>query len=208
MNPLRLSRVLHERSKATPCPQAARVEDPDRETVELELLLLKCRRGEPPAFEALVRRFERPLFYFIRRVVQNEARAWDVLQETWIRAFAGLRKGFAHSGLKAWLYRVARNTAINHVRDESRQHAALAERFDEQSGLEDSSGFCSDDAEEIHHALDRLDLSDREALTLYFLEDMSVREIAEVVGVPEGTVKSRLHFAKQRLRKILEKRNG
>jgi len=179
----------------------------DRESVELDLLLLRCRRGQPNALEELVRRFERPLFYFIRRVVQNEAHAWDALQKTWIRVFAGLPKASGKPGLKAWLYRVARNTALNHVRDESRHHTIQVEHSDELSPIDDSSGFSDEDAEEVHHALDQLNLSDREALTLHFLEELSVREIAEVLGVPAGTVKSRLHFARQRLRQILEKRN-
>lgn len=178
----------------------------ERECVELDLLLLRCRRGQPGALEELVRRFERPLFYFIRRVIQNEADSWDALQKTWIRVFAGLPKASASPSLKAWLYRVARNTALNHVRDEGRHEAIQVENPDELPPIDDSSGFSEEDAEEVHRALDQLGLSDRESLTLYFLEELSVREIAEVLGVPAGTVKSRLHFARQRLRKIMEKR--
>ena len=70
-----------------------------------------------------------------------------------------------------------------------------------------SSSDCTfvafDNAEQVHHALDKLPLPQREALTLYFLEELSIEEIAEVLGVPAGTVKSRLHYAKSAIRNIL-----
>ena len=117
------------------------------------------------------------------------------------------QKNSTNAGLKAWLYRVARNTALNHVRDEIRHQTIQVERADELAPADDSSRFSDDDAEEVHHALDQLNLSDREALALYFLEELSVREIADVLGVPAGTVKSRLYFARKRLRQIMEKRH-
>lgn len=179
----------------------------DGEAIELELMLLRCRRGDPAAQEQLVRRFEKTLFYFIQRIVRNEANAWDVLQKTWIRVFPGLSKPLPPEALTAWLFRVARNTALNHVRDEKRHQAVSSREFETHVATADSSGFDAHDAEEIHHGLDQLNLADREALTLYFLDELSVREMGEVLGEPEGTIKSRLHFAKQRLRKILEKRH-
>ena len=180
---------------------------PDRDSVELELLILRCCRGDSRAQEELVRRFERSLFYFVRRIVRDEANAWDAMQKTWLRIFRGLSKPLPPSALKAWLFRVARNTALNHVRDERRHQISTDEAIEMHAEASDSVGFSSDDAEEIHLALDRLNLADREALTLFFLEELSVREMSEVLGAPEGTFRSRLHFAKQRLRTILEKRN-
>ena len=88
-----------------------------------------------------------------------------------------------------------------------RADAGRAEILVELAPADDSSRFSDDDAEEVHHALDQLNLSDREALALYFLEELSVREIADVLGVPAGTVKSRLYFARKRLRQIMEKRH-
>jgi RNA polymerase sigma-70 factor (ECF subfamily) len=182
------------------------VKNQDRELIELELLLLRCRRGRPNAFEELIARFERPLLYFIRRIVGNEPGAWDALQKTWIRVFAGLPKLSTTLELKAWLYRVARNTALNHVRDEGR-HAAV--HVNDLLELSPPKGNCfsADDAEEVHRALDLLDLGDREILTLHFLEEFSVDEVAGVLGIPAGTAKSRLHTARKRLRAILEKRH-
>ena len=179
----------------------------DRESVELELLLLRCRRGDSKAQEELVRRFEKTLFYFIRRTVQDEAQAWDALQKTWIRVFAGLPGLQSAPGLKPWLFRVARNTTLNHLRDEQRHQTTASEDLESYPAAEAADGFSSEDAEEIHRALDQLNVTDREALTLHFLDELSIQEIGEVLDAPAGTIKSRLHFAKQRLRHILEKRN-
>lgn len=179
----------------------------NRDTLELELLLLRCRRGDQLASETLVRRFERPLLYYIRRMVQDEPTAWDALQKTWIRVFAGLSKPPPAEALRAWLFRIARNTALNHLRDERRHQASTEEPIEDQAEPNDSTTFDADCAEQIHAALDQLSLNDREALTLFFLEELTIREISDVLESPEGTIKSRLHFAKRRLRKILESHN-
>lgn len=174
--------------------------------VELELLLLRCRRADGASLEQLVRRFERPLFFFIRRIVRNEASDWDALQNTWIRVFAALPKMRDPAGLTAWLYRIARNTALNHVRDEARQQSDFVDDADTLPGTSDADDFRLEDAEEIHKALDQLALPDREVLTLFFLDELTIAETAHVLDAPAGTIKSRLHFAKRRLRLILEKR--
>jgi RNA polymerase sigma-70 factor (ECF subfamily) len=88
-----------------------------REIIEWELLWLRCRRSDPEALEALVRKFEQPLFYFVRRIVANEADAWDVLQQVWMRVLSGMHTVAAASALKAWIYRTARNTSLNHIRE-------------------------------------------------------------------------------------------
>ena len=173
-----------------------------REIVEWKLLWLRCRRGDPDAMERLVRKLERPLYYFVRRIVAHEADAWDLMQDVWIRVFAGVRTVRAASTFKPWIYRTARNTALNHIRAERRYLAAVEECSERLVEPEpDSSAI--DNAEEVHRALDQLPLAYREALTLYFLEEMSVRDMAEVLDVPEGTVKSRLYHGRRRLRLIL-----
>ena len=84
------------------------------EAIPEELLALRCRRGEKTALEELVRAWEKRLFYFIRRLVDNEADAWDVLQETWVRVLSGLGALREPRSLGPWLYRVARHAAFNH----------------------------------------------------------------------------------------------
>ena len=164
----------------------------------------RCQLGESEGFELLVAEMERPLFYYVLKLLGNEDAALDVLQEVWIKVFRTIRALRAPEALRTWLYRVARGTALNRVRDESARVSA-EEAFDE-AGEEVSSGlgFRPDDVLDVHAGLDRLDRRHREVLVLLFLEGLTVDEIARVVGVPPGTVKSRIHHAKRALGALLE----
>ena len=177
-----------------------------RERVRSELLLLKYRAGDERALPELVSLWERPLFYYIRRLVDSEEDAWDILQEVWCRVIQKLRTLRNPAALPAWLYAIARNTVSNHLRDTIRFRQlcdAEADLNPVTNTTEPSfSGFS---AEELHQALGHLSLLHREALTLHFLEGFSLAEVAAIVGAPVGTVKSRLHHGKNSLRTILEK---
>jgi RNA polymerase sigma factor (sigma-70 family) len=176
-----------------------------KEAIYEELLALRCRRGEKAALDELVRTWEKRLFYFIRRLVDEEQDAWDVLQQTWLRVLSGIGALREPRRLGPWLYRVARHAAFNHgqVRATYRrflteyQAAASADEAPELENLEN--------AEQLHRGLLRLPVPHREVLTLFFLEDFSIDQIAEILEVPSGTVKSRLHHAKKALRAVLEK---
>lgn len=116
----------------------------------------------------------------------------------------GIRSLHDPQRLTPWLYQVARNTAFTHSRVQANYRAALVEHDDDYPDADDPA-FEFEQAEQVHRALEQLSLPHREVLTLYFLEDMPIAAIAEVVGTLPGTVKSRLHYAKQALRTILEK---
>jgi RNA polymerase sigma-70 factor, ECF subfamily len=176
----------------------------DKEILESALLVVRWQRGDASAFEEIVKRWERPLFYYLRRLAPSEADAWELLQETWLKLFRSLSSLRDARSLPAFLYTTARNTAISHLRRQDFQQRD--EHSPEACGTmaaDDIAAF--DNAEQVHHALDEIPLLQREALTLYFLHDLSLEEMADVVGVPLGTVKSRLHYGKLAMRKILEK---
>src|SRR5207244_777923 len=84
------------------------------EAIHQELLVLRCRRGDQAALEELVRTWEKRLLYFIRRLVDEEHDAWDVLQQTWLRVVSGIGALREPRSLGPWLYRVARHAALNH----------------------------------------------------------------------------------------------
>lgn len=170
--------------------------------IECELLLLRCHRGDATAFAALTRLWERRLFYYIRRIVRSEEDAWDVLQEVWVKVWAKVASVRDAAALRPWLYRVAHNTAISHLRQEARVEAASQALEDPVSGSEPS--FDREDTQRIHRALDRLAPVQRQVLTLFFLEEFSHAEVASILGIPVGTVKSRLFNAKQALRALLD----
>lgn len=168
----------------------------------------RCRLGEAEAFETLVSEMQRPLFYYVLKLLGNdEDAALDVLQEVWVKVFRGIRGLRAPEALRAWLYRVARGTALNRVRGNAARSDAEEPLGDAPDGATDAAdegpGIGPDQAFEVHEALDRLDRRHREVLVLLFLEGLTVDEIASVVAVPPGTVKSRVYHAKKALRALL-----
>jgi RNA polymerase sigma factor (sigma-70 family) len=175
---------------------------PDRQLLECELLVVRCQRGDRSAFELIVAMWERSLFYYLRRLAPSEEDAWDWLQETWLKTFRSLPALRDPRTLPAFLYSTARNTAISRLRT-GEFHRPAAEPLEESLEASGDDAALFDDAEAVHHALDRLPLPHREALTLYFLEDLSLDEMASLLGIPLGTVKSRLHYAKLAIHKLL-----
>lgn len=171
-----------------------------------EWLALRCRGGDPEGFAELAREMERPLLYYVTKLMNDQGRALDVLQEVWVTAFRSVRRLEDPRSLRPWLYRIAHGLVVDRIRqDLARERAEKAWIESADSGEE--STFAAEDAGEIHRGLDELDIKHREVLVLYFLEDLSVAEIASIVGCPEGTVKSRLHHAKRLLKEALL-RNG
>jgi RNA polymerase sigma-70 factor (ECF subfamily) len=176
----------------------------DRQILECELLVLRCQRGDTSAFELIVRMWERSLFYYLRRLASSEEDAWDLLQETWLKTFRSIGSLRDPRSLPSFLYTTARNAAVSRLRN-GKLSRELTGPLDEETLEADGDDVAVfDDAEHVHHSLDRLPLSHREILTLYFLEDLSHEEISRLLGIPLGTVKSRLHYAKQAIHKLLQ----
>jgi RNA polymerase sigma factor (sigma-70 family) len=172
------------------------------EAVYEELLALRCRRGDKDALEELVRTREKRLFYFIRRLVDNEADAWDVLQQTWVRVLSGIGALREPGSLGPWLYRIARHAAFNHGQVGATYRQFLQDYPAAAPAGDDPASNEFENAEEVHHGLLKLSLPHREVLALFFLEDFSVEAIAQILDVPAGTVKSRLHHARRALRAV------
>jgi RNA polymerase sigma-70 factor, ECF subfamily len=167
-----------------------------------EWLALGCQRGRPEAFEELIREMEPPLLYYVTKLLRDDERALDVLQEIWLQAFRSIRRLEDARRLRTWLYRIAHGLVVDRIRqDVSREHAELARAVTADATALDS--FAAEDAAAIHCALDSLDAKHREVLILHFLEDMPLADIAAVTDCPVGTVKSRVFYAKQALRETL-----
>jgi RNA polymerase sigma-70 factor (ECF subfamily) len=166
-------------------------------------LALRCRQGDAAAFGELVAEFERPLAYFASKLLGgDDDLALDVLQEVWLRAFRGVRRLDRPDRVRAWLYRLTRGLAIDRVRKERSVERLEREHADGRPEGEEPT-FSAEEAEAVHAAIDRLPLAYREVIVLHFLEGLPHEAIAEVVDCPVGTVKSRLHRAKQELRRLL-----
>ncbi|MGB9405987.1 MAG: RNA polymerase sigma factor [Terracidiphilus sp.] len=169
---------------------------------EYEWLALRCQSDEAGAFEDLIAVMERPLLYYATSLTGNPDAALDVLQEVWIKVFRGIRKLKEPGCLRSWLYSITHGIAVDRIRKNSRREAAEQLQYEEFDEAEEPS-FANEDAAAIHQALNEIGLKHREVLVLHFLEDLSVAEIATVVGCSEGTVKSRIHYAKRAMKEVL-----
>jgi RNA polymerase sigma-70 factor (ECF subfamily) len=194
-------------SRSARARDARRIEDPDLE------LLARWRSGDGAAFEQLVRRHEKKVFRLLLRMMGNREEAEDVAQETFLSLHRhGLRfRGEAR--FSTFVYRVASNAALNRRRTLGRNRARLKKLAVRQAGGDDlpvaprnpeDAASGADLSARVREALDTLKPSLRLPVVLYDMEGLAYREIAEVLGVAEGTVKSRIHRARQALRAELE----
>jgi RNA polymerase sigma-70 factor (ECF subfamily) len=168
-----------------------------------EWLVLRCQLGEPEAFAELVREMERPLLYYAMKLLKDEDKAFDVLQEVWLRVLRQIRRLREPRSLRTWLYRIAHSLIVDRIRKDVSRANIEQERAESCAEAEPEPSFRDEDAAAIHCALDQIDARHREVLVLHFLEDLSVAEVAAIIGCPEGTVKSRIHHAKNALKSAL-----
>jgi RNA polymerase sigma-70 factor (ECF subfamily) len=169
------------------------------------IVVLRARGGDRAAFHELVAMYDARLLYYVRRLGCGDVSACqDVLQETWLQVFRSLGKLAVPEAFRTWVYRIAYCRAMTQARMRTREHA-FAEEIATAEGIDDWNELALlEDAEFVHKALERLSPAHREVLTLRFLEDMDVKDIAEVIGCSQGTAKSRLHYAKAAIRALLE----
>lgn len=183
--------------------------DPDRQRLEEAILVLRAQAGRETAFARLYERYETRLLYYLRRLTGSAEAAEDAFQETWLKAHRGLRRLESPEAFRSWLYRIGRNAALDAVRRRGREipldDPRARDAVDEWSGgSEEDDALDALDASAVHIALDRISPLHREALALRFLEGLSYGEIAAVVGVPVGTIRSRLHHGRRALRREME----
>ncbi len=176
-------------------------------------LIERCRAGDLAAFEPLVEKYRQRVYRLAYNVLRDPEEAWDVAQDGFIRAFQALPSFRGDSAFYTWLFRIVMNVA----RDRARQHAARGrafgtERVDEedwdrilvdQGTAPDANAAQVEERERIGRALATLSEPHRAIIMLSDLEGLSYREIAEVLDIPMGTVMSRLHNARRRLREAL-----
>jgi RNA polymerase sigma-70 factor (ECF subfamily) len=176
-------------------------------------LVERCRRGDVAAFEPLVERYRERVWRLALGYVRDREEAWDVAQEAFVRAWQALPTFRGQSAFYTWLFRIAVNVATDRVRQRAARGRAFGtdpvpeeewERVmtDPAAGPEDAAARAEDRAR-IGRALQALPEHHRAIIMLSDLEGLSYREIAEVLGIPMGTVMSRLHNARKRLRQAL-----
>jgi RNA polymerase sigma-70 factor, ECF subfamily len=168
------------------------------------MTVLRAQSGDRDAFNELVNLYEGRLMYYVRRMIPDAHRARDIFQEVWLDVFLKLGQLRSPEAFRVWLYRLAHDRAARHVRrklvEANYQERASSEAQDVDSWNELK---LLENCELVHAAIEKLSVLHREVVTLRFLEEMNIKEIAEVVNCNEGTAKSRLHNAKSDLRRII-----
>jgi len=174
---------------------------------QLQVLVGRCRRGERAAFEEIFRQFQPRLRYYIRRLDPGGNHVEDMLQDVWVKVVRRVGSLRDPKAFVAWLYTIARNEVYSKVQAKD-PFVGLDDEHLELVTDNHEPVFGADEAARVHGALERLTPAHREILTLCFLEDLSPKQIAEILGIRAGTVRSRIYYAKQSLRKELEKEYG
>lgn len=181
-------------------------------------LIERARSGDEPAFAELVRRFERPVFSLVYRLVRHRETAEDLAQEAFVKAYQNLDRFDPKYKVSSWLFKIAHNHAIDHLRRRRPQTLSIegspyaeSERGEDRSGLSLASDDESPDAEvaarelgdAIEHAIAHLRPQYRTAVVLRHLEGRAYEEIAQIMDLPVGTVKTYLHRARGELKVAL-----
>jgi RNA polymerase sigma-70 factor (ECF subfamily) len=172
-----------------------------------QLPVPEARAGDPSAWDTLFRRYQMALYVFVFELVRDEQASLDIVQESFINAARHLGSLREDSKFGSWLFGIAHQKCLQQWRKQTRRENAL----EELSALPPESGEGPDELlvrqeqeAEFLALLNRLPMPQRAVLLLHFVEDFSLEDIAAVTGTALGTVKSRLHYAKKALRKLIE----
>lgn len=172
-------------------------EELDREAIE------RCRGGDVEAFGDLIDRYERPVYNAILHMVGNAEDARELCQQVFMKAFEHLASYDANRRFFSWIYRVAMNESINHLKAR-RTYEPLSDKmpYSNPDPAERYEGI--EQRNQLESAITALDDNYRSVLILRHFIHLSYREIADILSVSEAIVKSRLFTARQLLRQALE----
>jgi RNA polymerase sigma-70 factor, ECF subfamily len=183
--------------------------------VGLDSEIAQLRRGDLDALSSLLARYQNRLYRYLLRMVRQPAEAEDLFQQTWLRVAEKIQSYDQRRNFEAWLFTLARNLAIDHLRrlrpeslDEPLGDSASGETAVTRLVSQDTPAFdrvlARERGSRLADAMETLPMIQREVLTLRFEEEMKLEEIAEILGTPLSTVKTRLRRALEKLREGLE----
>lgn len=171
-------------------------------------VVTKILNGDMRAFELLVKRYEKLVFYVIHRLVKDEHAAEDICQEVFVKVHKSLVRFSFQSKLSTWIAKIAYLTAINYVRKYNREKASEypdgLENYHFTTDTPEQLLTKKDTANYVERLIMQLPEKYRTVLTLYHLNEFSGPEIEEITGMPEGTVKNYLFRARKLLKEKLE----
>ncbi len=180
------------------------------------ILVQQVQAGDVAAFDSLILKYRQRLYSVIYNLTSNREDAADLTQEAFIKAFQSINRFKGRSTFFAWLYRIAVNATYSHLRrhklrrffsfdtiDEDLAPAEVLEALTSKSNIP-RDRLLTELQEKLNEALQTLSLKHRTVVVLFEIESLSHQEIAEITGCSVGTVRSRLHYAKQQLQGKLQ----
>jgi RNA polymerase sigma factor (sigma-70 family) len=189
-----------------------------QQEADADLVIVKLvQSGDVGAFDRLIVKYRERVFGVIYNLVSNREDAADLAQDTFIKAFQAINRFQGGCAFFTWLYKIAVNTTLGHLRknrmrsffslekiNQEGANAQIIEQLTDKHGA-DRDTFLHELQEKLNEAMQKLSIPHRTVITLFEIDGLSHAEIAEVMDCSEGTVRSRLHYAKQFLQGELSK---
>jgi RNA polymerase sigma factor (sigma-70 family) len=206
---MNLTKVFTKTAISTP----ERQQEADADLVVVK----KVQAGDVAAFDRLILKYRERVFGVIYNLTSNREDSSDLTQDTFIKAFQAINRFQGNCSFFTWLYKIAVNTTLGHLRKNKLRSFFSLEKISEDGAdtqileqLTDKRGadrdtYLKELQEKLNEALQKLSIPHRTVITLFEIDGLSHAEVAEVVGCSEGTVRSRLHYAKQFLQGELSK---
>jgi RNA polymerase sigma-70 factor (ECF subfamily) len=181
-----------------------------------KILVERVQNGDVAAFDVLVRKYRERLYGIIYNLTSNREDAADLTQDAFIKAFSSINRFKGKSAFFTWLDRIGVNTALSHLkRNRFRRFFSLEHIQEEGSNAQvfetlaakhksEKGALLSELQEKLNEAMQKLSPKHRTVVVLFEIEGLSHQEIADIVGCSVGTVRSRLHYAKQQLQADLK----
>jgi len=180
-------------------------------------IVQRVQAGDVAAFDVLTLRYRGRVYGMIYNMTSNREDAADLTQDAFIKSFQSINRFQGQSSFFTWLYRIAVNSTLTHLRKNSlrtffslekvdendRQSAEVIEALTDNSGVERNT-FVKELQERLNDAMQKLSIRHRTVVTLFEIDGLSHQEIAEIMNCSVGTVRSRLHYAKQQLQSELQ----
>jgi len=194
---------------ATSEPASKSVDNEDVGLVE------RLKNGDIRAFDILVKKYQRRLYSVIYNLTSNKEDTADLIQEVFLKAFNSIHSFKGEAAFYTWIYRIALNASITFVKKQRKNTFYSLENLNESAKKiefldalaekthTDKNVLLKELQEKLNEALQKLSLNHRTVVVLFEIEGMSHMEIAKILKCSEGTVRSRLHYAKEQLKQLL-----
>lgn len=198
-------------------PVSATALERRREAESDALLVQRIQAGEVEKFDELIVKYRERIWSVLYHMTSNREDAADLAQDTFLKAFQSINRFQGQSSFFTWIYRIAVNNALNHLqKNKIRRFFSLEKIRDEESASDvlqqladtgatsDRAAYLAELQQKLNEAMQKLSIKHRTVVTLFEIDGLSHEEIAEITGASVGTVRSRLHYAKQLLQSELK----